>query len=271
LARIIIIQHRTLGSDFPRSMLSLLAGYWAEWGHQIFVASGTEGLPEADLAVLHVNLSRIPQHYADAANRYKRVVNGAALDIRKRTVSSNIVARDSDWSGPVIVKTDLNYHGLPEVWVSEAQHAGGFAVKRTAPPPLPDYPIFEGIRSVPDEIWSQPHLVVERFLPERHEEGFCVRTWVFFGERERCRRHLCTEPIVKARNLIASENSPVPDFIRGERERLGFDYGKFDFVIHEGEPILLDANKTPGSPPNSPDTERAYREIAGGIDAMLQG
>jgi hypothetical protein len=68
LARIIIIQHRTLGSDFPRSMLSLLAGYWAEWGHQIFVASGTEGLPEADLAVLHVNLSRIPQHYADAAS-----------------------------------------------------------------------------------------------------------------------------------------------------------------------------------------------------------
>ena len=31
------------------------------------------------------------------------------------------------------------------------------------------------------------------------------------------------------------------------REQMGFDYGKFDYVIHEGKPILLDANKTVGA------------------------
>ena len=31
------------------------------------------------------------------------------------------------------------------------------------------------------------------------------------------------------------------------RRDLGFDYGKFDYVIHEGRAILLDANSTPGS------------------------
>jgi len=30
-----------------------------------------------------------------------------------------------------------------------------------------------------------------------------------------------------------------------ERERLGLDYGKFDFVVHEGRPVLLDAAPTP--------------------------
>ena len=34
--------------------------------------------PEADIAVLHVDLSVIPQAYAEAAGRYATVVNGAA-------------------------------------------------------------------------------------------------------------------------------------------------------------------------------------------------
>jgi hypothetical protein len=37
----------------------------------------------------------------------------------------------------------------------------------------------------------------------------------------------------------------VPESLRAERERLGFDFGKFDFVYHDGKAILLDANKTP--------------------------
>jgi hypothetical protein len=30
-------------------------------------------------------------------------------------------------------------------------------------------------------------------------------------------------------------------------KRMGFDFGKFDYVMHEGKPVLLDANKTPGA------------------------
>jgi hypothetical protein len=43
---------------------------------------------------------------------------------------------------------------------------------------------------------------------------------------------------------------PVPDDLRETRRRLGFDYGKWDFVLHEGRAVLIDANKTPGRPPN---------------------
>jgi hypothetical protein len=31
------------------------------------------------------------------------------------------------------------------------------------------------------------------------------------------------------------------------RKRLNFDYGKFDYVVHDGQPVLLDANKTTGA------------------------
>jgi hypothetical protein len=265
----VIIQHETLGARFPDSMLKLLAGFWQEWGHEIWIASGTEGLPEADIAVLHVDLSVVPQAYADAANHYPRVVNGAALDIRKRLVSSNLVTPADDWNGPVIVKTDLNYFGVPEALTSRAQASLGREPVH-APPVLDTYPIYDNLQSVPGEVWSQPSLVVERFLPEwSEEEGYSLRTWIFFGGRERCTRHLCREPIVKARNLIRAGPVPVPDFLRAERERLGFDYGKFDFVIHDGQAVLLDANKTPGPPPSSPDAMERNARLAGGIDMML--
>lgn len=249
-------------------MVRLLASFWRERGDEVLVASGTERLPPADLAILHVNLSVIPDNYAEAARRYPRVVNGAALDIRKRTVSSNLVSRDDDWPGPVIVKTDLNYFGLPEAWACRQELSHGQEVPE-APPALKTYPVFRDIPSVPERIWSRPHLVVERFLPERDEKGFYLRTWVFLGDRERCRRHLSRDAVVKSKNLIASEDCGVPDFIRSERERLGFDYGKFDFVMHKGQPVLLDANKTPGSPPWNPQVATDYALIAQGIDSLL--
>jgi hypothetical protein len=42
----------------------------------------------------------------------------------------------------------------------------------------------------------------------------------------------------------------VPDELRQRRHELGFNYGKFDFVLHQGKANLLDANKTPGRPRN---------------------
>jgi len=62
----------------------------------------------------------------------------------------------------------------------------------------------------------------------------------------------------------------VPDELRAERSRLGFDYGKFDFVVHEGRAILLDANRTPSAPPPSPEVDASNVHLAGGIDSLLK-
>ncbi len=41
------------------------------------------------------------------------------------------------------------------------------------------------------------------------------------------------------------ELASTPDAIRGLRRRLGIDYGKLDYVVHDGEVVLLDVNRTP--------------------------
>ncbi len=90
------------------------------------------------------------------------------------------------------------------------------------------------------------HLVVEKFLPEREGKHYVLRTWVFMGSKERCTRQVASDPIVKAGKVLRYERAEVPNALRAERARLSFDFRKLDFVMHAGEPVLLDANRTPG-------------------------
>jgi hypothetical protein len=152
------------------------------------------------------------------------------------------------------------------------------ASKLNRPPPyasveLPvTYQIYPSIDEIPQAIWDDPNYVVERFLPEQDDKGYWLRCWVFFGDAERCNRFCCPEPIVKGSNLIAREPAPVPDELRAERKRLGFDYGKFDFVVHEGRTVLLDANRTPSAAANISGYQEAEAfRLAAGINSLLRG
>lgn len=52
--------------------------------------------------------------------------------------------------------------------------------------------------------------------------------------------------------------------------RLGFDYGKFDFVMHEGRAVLLDANKTPGRARNlSKIVAAGTANLADGFEGLI--
>jgi hypothetical protein len=230
--------------------------------------------PQADVAVLHVDLSVIPGRYVQALAAFDRVVNGAALDIRKRQVSRNLVAPGDGWDGPVIVKTDLNCGGMPEHAALQTAQRLGARVDLAAVPMAfmsGAYPILPRAADVPAAVWEQPGLVVERFLPERDPHGFALRAWTFFGARERCTRYVATGPIVKSENVIAREPVSVPDEMRAERARLGFDFGKFDFAVHDGRAVLYDANRTPGAPPGlaSPAVAASMADLARGIDDWL--
>jgi hypothetical protein len=114
--------------------------------------------------------------------------------------------------------------------------------------------------------------VVEKFLPERRGDFYCLRTWVFFGRSERAALHLSRDPVVKRVTTEQREIvDHVPDEIRAMRRRLGFDYGKFDFVIHEGVPVLLDANCTPTTHPEWNPRVRALAEnLARGLYDLLE-
>lgn len=273
MTRIVVITHAYDDFRTRKFLLGSFAAHWMAAGHDVCVAAGLEDWPQADIAVLHVDLSVVPAAYLEACARYPVVVNVAATDIRKRHISRNLVSANDAWAGPVIIKTDLNCRGMPEVRAVDGFHRDGI------PPDLPPqpivstlqpYPILSSAREVPDAVWRNEGLVVERFQPERDERGYWMRVWLFLGDRERCTRFCASDPIVKSAGIFAREPAGVPDDLRAERERLGFDYGKFDFVVVNGKAVLLDANRTPSAPPASAGLEASNAEIARGIHALLR-
>jgi len=215
-----------------------------EAGLRWFYTDPGQPFRPADAAFLHVDMSLIPQDYLDLAMRYPRVINGKVSDIRKRHVSRNLLEPASDWAGPVLVKSDLNIGGKPEAFLARKA-----AVKAGLTPPTDeaaDYQWFEALSQVPDAVWQDPTQVVERYLPEQRGTDNVLRVWSFLGGYERCNWYSAPEIFIKARHISAFGPSEVPDEIRAERRRLGFDYGKFDFAIGPEGPVLYDANRTPG-------------------------
>ena len=203
----------------------------------------------ADAAILHVDQSVVDQAYLDLAARYPVAVNGQVRDIRKQVVSRNLVRRDSDWDGPVLVKSDLNCGGRPEYVLAQR---GGAAPT----PPPPQYDLYDRIDQVPDPVWDDTSRVVERYLPERRDGMNVLRIWSFLGDYERCSWYTSPETIVKGRNIVSFGPAEVPDLLREERRRLGIDYGKFDFALGPEGPVLYDANKTPAYLSARPDLMR---------------
>jgi hypothetical protein len=271
MARLIILTHMIDRGRIDDYLVARLFPYWLKAGHSVSIASGLDDLPAADAAIMHVDLTVVPGAYAAAAGRYPVVINGAVGDIRKRVVSRNLLRPGDAWTGTVIVKPDLNAGGLQEQRLHRGLGGPGSlgAPAPDLPPPGFSYALVRSVQEVPDRIWSDRSLVVERFLPERDGDDYCIRAWIFLGDRERCARFRSRSPVVKASGFIGREKADVPEALRAERARLGFDYGKFDFVIHDGMPVLLDANRTPGAPSDDAEIEAGNLDLARGIDMFL--
>jgi len=267
MKKIVILTHEF--DDFSRRdyLLNRLSQHWRHFGHDVSVVAGSKRLPDADIAILHVDLSVVPDTYLRALEKYPRVLNGRVADIRKRAISRNLLSQRHRWNGAVVVKTDLNHAGIPERLMARRSGAAGAS---NAPCPGDEpYSILSSIRAVNRQVWVDPTKVVERFLPERDHRGYWLRAWVFLGNAERCTRYLSRTPIVKGSAILDREPVEVPKALRAERRRLGFDYGKFDFVLHEGKPVLFDANRTPAGAPPGPGVDEANLRLAMGIDSFF--
>ncbi len=255
-----------------------LAEVWRKENIEVVFLFGTGRHAAADLAILHVDLSVVPQAYTDFAGRYPLVLNGKITDIRKSSFSRLKVDLDDGCAGPVIVKSDLNYAGQPERrLLGTALSRLAFRIscrmlhsrssrKRPYPrfhSPL-GYRILESFRSIPRSWLDRRDILVEKFVPEMQEGLFCQRTYHFLGGRGFCVLRKSRHPIINASNAMSRSQVEAHPEIVALAGRRGFDYGKFDYVLHDGEPILLDANKTPGAV-NSPAFAEMCLEWAKGI------
>jgi hypothetical protein len=277
----ILWHQRDRDRDLRRYAITHLADHWSDDGHVVRSIFGTDSLLAADLVIVHVDLSVVPAHYLEFAAHYPCAVNGRVQDIRRTSYSRLLLRPNDRYTGPVIVKSNANHAGAPEHARSRLDVAElGWRVRRRlaslrrpaadAPPvfttPL-DYRSLDGMADVPASWWTRPELVIERFLPERDGDAYAVRNYQFLGDRWTCTRMLAPHPIVNGYTQTAVEDvDPHPEIERIRRE-MGFDYGKFDYVVHDGEALLLDANKTTGAAglPVTPGLQARRRIRAEGI------
>lgn len=259
---------------------------WQEQGIRVEIVRGIDHPIDADLVFPHIDLTAYPDDYIAFLAAYPRVVNRNVWDISKRNLSRNLVARNDPWDGPVIVKTNRNCGGhvdesllgsratksrmahLRERVMKKLTPAGDLVYANTLP--RESYPIFRSVDDVPSGVFANEALIVERFLPETERDGFYLRNYVFLGDQHTNSRKRASRPIVKASIVESREVVPVADEIVAERQRLQFDYGKFDYVVRDGEVALFDVNRTPtySSNPLTAELRRMYARLASGISAI---
>lgn len=236
-----------------RYFLAHLVKYWNQLGIKVHVTDGCNYIP-ADIAFLHVDTSVVADEYLELAKRYPVALNDKVRSILKSSISNYLLKRDDPYTGPVIVKTDANYGGANEFNIAAKTQGTGWIDPEVERPWRKreimnslKYPIFKSLSEVPNGVWKNSKLVVEKFLPQRLENGeYRCCTYVFFRDQECAFWMTSTKPVLKS--IVATDAGvidEIPQSIRRIRNASGFDYGKFDFTEVDGETIVYDMNKTP--------------------------
>lgn len=270
-----------------RHSIWALCDVWRERGIEIEVLKGTKCQSNADLLIPIIDLTRTPQDYIDFLNKHPRVINRDVHDISKRRISRNLLTQSDDYTGPVVIKTDSNCGGMPDFRRTRAKVAykqksfwgklTSFHKRREShrwskvncinPQ---DYQIFPSLAEVPKEIFSNPFLIAEKFLPEYEDGVYYLRIYTFIGDREHCLRIGSSSPIVKGENMVSREEVAIPPEVQDFRREIKMDYGKLDFVIHEGRVVILDVTSTPGHYNNPEQMRINSLMMADGIFSLLK-
>lgn len=280
--RIAVITHAIDTFEDGGYLLHRLIELWKTHGVQAIVAKGADASPPgAEIAIAHLDMTIIGEEYEHLMANYPVVINGRVRDISKRVFSKQIITLEDSFRGPVIVKTDKNFGGLREL---EDRHFKGDAnatieVQRPWRKVefLTSYVAFKDAASVPLGVWRNPNLIVEKFRPEPTEDGeYVLRVWVFFGDRGIYYQCISDEPIIKSHNTkrrISLNVADIPPALKEVRESLGFDFGKFDFGIVDGQVVLYDVNRTPGSPASgklSPESQSNIQNLSEGLNHFIE-
>ena len=273
---IAILTHENSGEiRGTRYYLAHLVDVWEQMGITIHVSAGCHYTP-ADMAILHVDTSVVGEEYLELAARYPVAINGRVKNILKSSFSDHILQKDATYQGRVIVKTDANYGGINEYLIGLKSNSSmnpemGFErpwrkreILRSK-----DYPVFDSIKDVPQGVWKNKKLIVEKFLAERLDNGdYRIRGYLFFGQQELGMWYTSPNPVIKGgtssdRGVLDS----IPECLREVRREIGFDYGRFDYTEMDGRVVLFDINKTPAlsSKALAVITEQKKNELAGAI------
>ena len=204
-------------------------------------------------AIVHVDLTEVPETLLPRAGAYPICLNGEAKSIHRHLYSSARIDRDSAYPGPVIVKTVLNHRGLPELRYlcrTDRLFRWRYRLDRLLGGPInlahcPEYKLYPSRESVPDSVWGDERMIVERFLPGSMSLPVVKYRYDFFLDVTLHTRAvydslLCEHTKVREVSLVDG----VPDAVMRVRRDLHLDFGSIDYFLVAGEPVVVDANKT---------------------------
>jgi hypothetical protein len=280
--RVAVIQHPRQNPLRRSYGLGLVAECWQARGISVVEATDPRRPPDADLAVLHVDLTVVPEEFLMMAASYPVALNCRTRDISKRAFSRLLVAPGDGWEGPVVVKTNLNCHGSSEKqllgrtgdrdpWRFVPLAVSRRLRHRLEPlwSRLPEYRVFPSAREVPPDWWDEESLVIERFVPERSGDAFVVRRCMFLGDRHVNTVFRSSAAIARGGALRDAEREDPPDELLTIREALGLDFGRLDYAMVEGRVVLYDVNRTPSMLRRSERLLGQARELEAGIGSWI--
>lgn len=280
---VLILAH-TLDSITPRGnyTVNLLARLFVEAGLKVGYQIGLANRPDARLIINHVDLTVTPPDYVHFLQSYPVVLNGSLTDISKHIVcDGTLVSFGDGYRGPVIVKTQLNCGGLQESRKSLLPKppelrpgVDEIYTWRTLPTIDPqDYPVLASPDPITADVWANPHLVVQRLVTEQDKEGrYRLRSWYVLGDRGFHVITMSHHPVVRGRNIIDRKvvELELPPRLKTLRNEMKVDFGRFDYVLANGDAVVFDINRTPTSTPGAVERYQSqWRQMALGIKRYL--
>lgn len=271
----------------PIYLITSLAKIWADRGIDIEILKGVPDRTDADLIIPHIDLTEYPPAYKLFFKQHANVLNKNIVNTAHSSFSRIRVLPGDPWEGPVIVKTDAQYGGFADrryldpasIRLTLMVRLKRIFYRRIMKRPLPinfattqtifprHYPVFDSLDAVPLAAFENPALIVERYIPEQDGELNGVRSSLFLGNRSVDELKKSAEPIIKTEWTDIVDRVPANQFVTSFRNEIGFDYGKIDYVVHDGETTIFDLNRTPVVP------EKAQNEqelgLADAIDIWL--
>ena len=221
----------------------------------LIILKGIKDNANADIIINHVDLTVTPDKYLHFMEKFKYKINFNVQNISKRLFSNNLLKSGDNYDGKVFLKTDANCGGEIDFFIKQIEKHGQPVFNRTTQRKWGsksfmhsyNYRLYENIDAVPAGAWENENLIVEKFIPEVIENNiYQVRYWYFLGDKELNIGVQSDKPVVKGPNITKRyfiDN--IPDELRVYRSRFGFDYGRFDYSIVNGEVNLFDMNRTP--------------------------
>ncbi len=233
-------------------LVGKIAEHLRAWDVEIVNLYGTGYFEPADAVFVHVDRSVVPAKLVRFARRFPVQINLDACDIRKRAFVDGLLEPGVDYAAPVIVKSDLNYGGAPELVNRSLLARLATRITRLAtrtPPRLiaqkSDYRIFPALSDVPADYFT-PDNIVQKLILEKNGEKNVLREYIFLKSLHYENiEHSLSEIITEDEHISCLPFTPHPR-LASLRRRLKLDYGKIDYVMVDGEPFVFDANKTLG-------------------------